>query len=238
MIRHSFVFDDKWSTDYGVYISGSGTFDSPARAYTEVKIPGRMGGLLMPETQVDNLDITYPAFIIDDFDRNFSNFKNAMLSSVGYKILEDDYDVSHYRQAYFKGTVKPAMQRNLQAGQFNVVFTCKPQRWLRTGKKQLTIDSGNVLTNPTQQTAKPLLVIVGSGEIEIGHITLTIDLPSGVESVIIDCETCEAYTENLLSMNQYITCSDINFPVLYPGDNTIVYEDISSVGLTPRWFEL
>lgn len=237
-MMHSFVFDDKWSTDYGVYISGSGTFDAPVRAYTEVKIPGRMGGLLLSDSQVDNLDITYPAFIIKDFDRNFSNFKNAMMSSVGYKILEDDYDIEHYREAYFKGAIKPTMQRNLRAGQFNVTFTCKPQRWLRTGQKSTVIaESGYTITNPTAQKAKPLLTVTGSGTVQIGNVTLTVALPSGTTGVIIDCDICEAYTSNLLPMNQYVTSSGIGFPELMPGDNTIVFT-VSGLAITPRWYEI
>ena len=40
-----FIFDGKNSRDYGIYISGSGTFNAPEMDITTVEIPGRNGDL-------------------------------------------------------------------------------------------------------------------------------------------------------------------------------------------------
>ena len=41
------VIDGKPSLDFGLVISGAGTFTSPQKRYEEVDIPGRNGKLLL-----------------------------------------------------------------------------------------------------------------------------------------------------------------------------------------------
>ena len=242
MIRNNFKFNAVQSKSYNVFLSGSGIYDSPARAYEAIKIPGRSGDLLMPENRLDNVDIVYPCYIADDFDTNFNNFKSAMLAQIGYRKLEDTYDSTHYRQACFSGGLKPKMQRNLKAGTFNVTFNCKPQRWLKSGDTAITVNtSGTTVTNPTRQKAKPILTITGSGTVTIGGVTLTIALPTGTTRIIIDCETSEASHPTIaaINMNQYVTSSSINFPELSAGNNSIVFASgVSSVEIVPRWYDL
>ena len=237
----TFTYNGLQSKSFGVYISGSGTYDSPARAYESVKIPGRSGDLLMPENRLDNVTVRYPCFILGDFKAKFDDFKSALLAFNGYKRLTDDYDADHYRQAYLMGDIKPDMQRNLRAGSFTVTFSCKPQRWLVSGNTDTSItSSGETITNPTRQTAKPRLTITGSGTVTINGITLTISLPTAVTRVVIDCETCEAMHPTLaaVNLNQYVSCSSQNFPYLLPGNNVIAFEGVTQVDITPRWFDL
>ena len=42
-----FTFDGKTSTDFGMYISGSGTYNAPERDVTTYNIPGRNGDLIV-----------------------------------------------------------------------------------------------------------------------------------------------------------------------------------------------
>lgn len=237
----TFTYNGLRSKSFGVYISGSGTYNSPARAYEAVQIPGRNGDLLMPEKRLGNVTVTYPCFILDDFGDRFGDFKSALLGFDGYKRLTDDYDTTHYRQAYLMGDIQPEMQRNLRAGSFTVTFSCKPQRWLLAGNTDTSItSSGETITNPTRQTAKPKLTITGSGTVTINGITLTIALPTAVTRVVIDCETCEAMHPTLaaVNLNQYVSCSSQNFPYLLPGNNVIAFEGVTQVDITPRWFDL
>lgn len=240
-MMRSFTYNGLQSKNFGVYISGSGIYDSPARAYETVKIPGRNGDLLMPENRLDNVTVNYPCFILGDFDQHFNDFKGAMLAFNGYKRLTDDYDTDHYRQAFLIGDIKPEIQRNLRAGSFTVSFSCKPQRWLISGNTETSItSSGETISNPTRQTAKPRLTITGSGTVTINGIALIIALPETVTRVVIDCETCEATHPNLsaVNMNQYVSCSSPSFPYLLPGTNRIAFSGVTQVDITPRWFDL
>ena len=112
-------------TEYGVKISGSGTFDSPVRGYESVQVPGRSGDILLPEKRLENVVITYPAFIAEDFDANFAGLRAFLLSKIGYQRIEDGYHPDEYRLGYYQGALVPKMARNLKTGQFDLKFVCK-----------------------------------------------------------------------------------------------------------------
>ena len=47
----------------------------------------------------------------------------------------------------------------------------------------------------------------------------------------------EAYKGNVLK-NYAISLDSTDFPVLSPGDNTIVFDGVTSATITPRWWTL
>ena len=52
-----------------------------------------------------------------------------------------------------------------QAGEFELIFNCKPQRWLTVGDYPIPVESGDVLENPTPFSSGPLLEIDGYGSV-------------------------------------------------------------------------
>ena len=62
-MRNYLIFNGKDSRDFGVYISGQGTFGAPARAYNVIPIAGRNGDLVTHEKRLENISVTYRAFI-------------------------------------------------------------------------------------------------------------------------------------------------------------------------------
>ena len=128
-----FVFDGHDSRDYGVYISGGGTYNSPARRYENISVPGRDGDLLGSSTRLQNVTLTYPAGVVSDFAANIEGLRNMLLSTVGYAVLYDSYHPDEYRFAVFKGGLEQDPLSDLSAGEFEITFECKPQRYLFSG---------------------------------------------------------------------------------------------------------
>ena len=126
------------SKDYGVYISGQGTFSAPARAFNMIPIPGRNGALISYETRFENIEVTYPAFIVSNFKQNIDNFRAKLLSFKSYFYLQDSYNPNFYREAIYKGPFEPEVNSQNNAGKFNLVFNCKPQRFLLTADYTVT----------------------------------------------------------------------------------------------------
>lgn len=134
-----FTFNGQSSLDFGVTISGGGTFDSPARSMEAVSVPGRNGDLMVDNGRYDNVEITYTAFIAHDFKKNFDAFRAWMLSNPGYHRLEDTYHPEEYREAAFISSLNPEMVGSYcKAGEFEITFNCKPQRFLKSGEEQIT----------------------------------------------------------------------------------------------------
>ena len=70
--RQYFIFDGVSSKDFGVYISGSGTFDGAERDVSTVEIPGRNGELTLDNGRYKNRSMKYPAFIYRNFAINIA----------------------------------------------------------------------------------------------------------------------------------------------------------------------
>ena len=164
-------FDGESSGDYGLYISGEGVFNSPARDVEMITIPGRNGAFALDHGRFENIEVVYPggAFGSDesDFADKIREIRAWLSSKRGYVRLTDDYHPDEYRLAVYKGglEVSPAQ---LKAGEFEVVFECMPQRFLVSGETAETIAaSGDTLTNPTKFEARPLLEVNGYGTIGI-----------------------------------------------------------------------
>ena len=186
-IYKTLTFDGESSGTYGVYITGEAVYNAPEREVEMISIPGRSGQLALDKGRFENIEVTYPAGIFadneEDFAEGISNFRNFLCSRNGYVRLQDDYNPNEYRLAIYKSglEVDNALHR---AGEFDIVFDCKPQRYLTSGETAIEVDSGDVITNPTLFEASPLLEVEGYGDIGIGDKIVTInDVPLGTVDI-------------------------------------------------------
>lgn len=247
-MRNYFKFGLIDSRDYGVYISGSGAYNAPRRSYTEVVVPGRNGTLLIDSGNYENIEVTYPAFITggSDFAERLATFRSALLSQIGYKNLYDSYNntPSQFRQGCFMNEINVSPASFLTAGEFDITFNCKPQRFLLDGYRWITVKDKDAIRCPTPFSCKPLLDVTGYGKIEFafGSDSVILTIGNSYPEIKIDCETCEAYLPDGGNANDVITIPENgNFPVIY-GDNipNYVYFDntITKLEVLPRWYIL
>ena len=200
-------------------------------------IAGRNGELTIDNGRFKNVTYSYPAFIYDRFESNVEGFRNYMLNQVGYKRLEDTYHPDEYRMAMVKGAITPKVEDNLSAGQFDITFDCKPQRFLKSGEIPIEITSGTYLNNPTLNASKPHLRVYGYGVIHIGDYNITITAHDKAY-VDIDCEMMDAYYE-ATNMNSYVAVGSNGFPVIESGKQGITMDNtITKIIVYPKWFIL
>ena len=126
-MRNYFEFGGLDSRDFGVYISGQGTFKAPQREYNFLSVPGRNGDLIGTERKFQNAELTYPAFIYSNFKQNISDFRNALNSLVGYQRLTDSYHTDEFRMAAYASEFEPDVVPMNNAGEFEITFNCKPR---------------------------------------------------------------------------------------------------------------
>lgn len=178
MLFKSLRYGDIDTKGYDVYISGDAVFNSPARDVEMIEIPGRNGAYALDKRRYKNIDVTYPAGLGTkneaEFRRKIEDLRNALSSKVGYQRLEDDYNGEEYRLAVYKSglDVNPTM---LRAGQFDIVFDCKPQRFLKIGEIEMPVSSGDTITNPTLFDSQPLLRVLGYGKITINTSDIVVE---------------------------------------------------------------
>ena len=221
--------------DFGIHISGEGTYDAPERNVEAKEVPGRNGSLLFDKGNYKNIIVEYPAAIIENMPYRIRDFANFAGAQIGYQRLEDTYHPDEYRLARFMSDMKiTSTGYQNRSGEFTLSFDCKPQRFLKKGEEPITFTANGALFNETSMNAKPFLRIYGSGAgtVGIGSETITI---SAISSYMdIDCEIMDAFKGTTNCNNNVSFTDDI---VLKPGSNGIAMTgNITSIVVTPRWW--
>ena len=178
-MRHSIIFGGIDSADFGIYIGGEGTFNAPERDVEMISIPGRDGAFALDKGRFENIEVKYTVINqepdLATFSANLEGFRNALCSQRGYQRLEDTFHPDEYRMAVFadKFEVKPIEYNT--ASKFDIVFNCKPQRYLTDGETAIEVSDGDTLTNPTLFEAHPLLMVEGYGAIALNGYNINIE---------------------------------------------------------------
>ena len=211
----TFTFGGTNSRSYGVYITGQGVFNAPERNVEMVEIPGRNGAYALDKGNFNNIEVTYPAGIFADTETDFaqavSDLRNLLCSKVGYVRLEDDYNPNEYRLAIYKSGLEVSHDM-LIAGEFDIVFECKPQRFLTSGETAVSVASGGTITNPTLFDAKPLLELTGYGDITFNGRTISL-----VDDIVGNVQVQNDY------VGLYTSEYSLNFPEVYINANDDIY---------------
>lgn len=249
-MRKKLYVDGVDLSTYGVYVTGTGTYGAPARKLEVTSIPGRNGNILGIDKSYANISVTYPCFIYASLESNLAALRAFLLSRPGYVKIKDDYHAGEYRMGIFEGPFSPTIQRKGDAGAFNLVFNCMPQRFLDSGDTLITVPyTGGTITNPTSFSSLPLIMTdeINNAEFTFNDVTVKIAALGGVgvyKKVTIDCETMECYdTNDGTSYNDKLSLTDFRFPELAPGSNTltpvsIAWGSYDGFKILPRWWTL
>lgn len=194
-LLNKLIFDGVDSSDFGVFISGEGAFDAPARRGEMISIPGRNGSLFMDEGVFENITVEYPAFIGTSYRELFrtklGDLRSALTSRGNYRRLTDTYHPDEFRLGVYREGLEVDPQYLTRAGSFTLKFDCKPQRFLFSGEISQAFTENGTIINPTLFASSPLLKVTGNGTVAIGDYRFVV---SNNNSIIwIDTEIMEAY---------------------------------------------
>lgn len=233
--RDTFIFDDVLSSDYGVYILDAKLNNTPDRDISTQVIPGKNGELHIDNGRYNNIEIPYTCAIVENADFHFDHLSAALLSKIGYKRLEDTLHPEYYRMAAYIGLVEPRMFAQRNKGVFELRFNCKPQKYLKSGEKEVSISGTTAFYNPTLFPAKPLIKVTGTGTINIGSHVVTISQNPG--NMVIDCDAEDVYSSvTKANYNSYVTLTAHKFPELPSGNTNVSKSSGITASIIPRWW--
>jgi len=137
----------------------------------------------LDQGRFQNITVTYKVGMFDDSETDFatkvSNFRNWLCSKVGYVRLSDEYNPDEYRMAVYSGGLE-LDHDFLIAGEAEITFDCKPQRWLTSGETATAVANNGTLSNPTLFDSFPLLEVSGYGNISFnGYEIEVVNEPVG-----------------------------------------------------------
>lgn len=248
---------------YHMYVSGNKTYNAPARVYTKNTIPGRNGSLLMNEQRLEDVNVVYHCFIHpDNFETDIVGLRNFLLSpiNIGYQRIEDNYHPDEFRLGYYAGPFDPNVFDTLETAEFDLTFTCKPQRFLKTGEAWSTYSESAWITNPTMNPAYPKLRIYGTGRVYINHyigndviLSTGINVTTNDTYIDVDCELMDAYNGSTNRNNDIKLTRLREFPYFAPNDRIVrnrlaiitpqsaggkETDLVSQVDVIPRWYRV
>ena len=228
------------SDSLGVYVSGAGSFDAAELDLVPYEIPGKSGDLLISNNRFKNIEITYPAFVPGDFQTRVQAIRNWLRSASNYVRLRDTYDSGHFRLAVCSARQSFEPVNRNDGANFEMIFNCKPQRFILLGGYMNVVTSGDNLQNTTANNSFPLF------EIDATNTTPTLKVVNSLgsfeltateslnDTFYIDCET----------QNIYVGATNLNskfvgtFPIFTPGNNVITYSGCTTFYVQPNWWEL
>lgn len=211
----------------------------PQRKAEKVSVPGRNGDLLIQQDAFDNVRQSYEIYISAERQRlpTIAHKVAEWLCVKGYRRLEDSYWKDTFRLATFTGGIEIANILN-RFGRATIEFDCKPQRFYKFGDQFQTLTNAQVLHNPSPFTAKPLIVVRGSGAGSITDGVHRLSL-TNCNNMTIDCDIMQIYQQvgsATINMNRVGSGA---FPEFPEGDTRLVWSGgITSVEVKPRWWTI
>lgn len=194
-MRNYFILNGVDSREYGVYINGQGTFGAPKKAYNYYNVPGRNGALLGNEHRLENISVSYEAFIYTNFSENLAAFRSFLLSLNGYTRLSDSYHPDEFRLAVYEGPMDPEVTRMNDAGSFVITFSCKPQRFLY---------SGETVYNWLNQTLSGSELTLEAKKVDPSYLQWSVEVINHRVSMTSRSAPSPSYTTQILSVSKCV----------------------------------
>lgn len=219
-VFNSLTFDGENSLSYGIYVTGEAVYNAPEREIEMISIPGKNGALAVDRGRFQNIEVTYPAGTFGSnqsyFAAKIREFRNILGSRFTYKILTDSYHSDEFRLGLYRSGLEVDPVRYGSAGEFEIKFDCKPQRFLFSGIMEHEFTDDGAIENPTLFSSNPLLIVTGNGTITIGDYEVTVSGNS--ETIWIDSELNDYYIpagilEPLTDENSDVITDDLSIPI-------------------------
>ena len=227
-MRNYLKYGSYANTDFGIILPAPLVFPSPMERGEAIDIPGRDGVLWQSDGGAyGEIEAAVSMWIPPTAD----------LASVrtwisGARNLEITHGATEYYKARVSSPLAPA-PRDFGSGYDAVVtFAAEPFAYVKDAYGISVTASSTNVQNPYPVYALPLLVIDGSGDVEItvGGTTFTLD--DLAAPVTLDCAIPECY-DGSGPRNDIMRGA---FPILAPGDNVVSWTgNVSSITITPRW---
>ena len=230
-----FTYKEKRSKDMNLRVLNDVTFSSPTRDVRVMQVPGRNGDLIMDNGRFESVIRSIPCRLEapkgENVEQLINQINNWLIDDGGFHEFRWDNDPEFKYLARVESDV--VSRRMLSRfGRVVIDFRLHPIKYLESSLEARQITNGTNVVNQFNVDAKPLIRIIGGGNItiNIGGRTLVLQEISG--GCIIDSET-----QTITTLDGSVTLFDrmySPFPVLQSGNNVISFPSNIQVFITPR----
>ena len=253
-MNHFFSFGKFESRDFAVFVDSPTAFDAPIPETDSYSFFGNSGDVVFDRHRYPNIRLKYTLVIEAkrNIDTVMTKIRALLLSMAGYQRLEDSYNPTIYRMA--KVAKNFIVKKRSVDDRFSLVeltFDAMPQRFWKDGDRAVEIDVRQpvavpMIYNPTGFASSPLLRFVAnaeSGSIKAGKSLTTEEfllefsgVPTG-KALLFDSQTLDlTVEEDGTFLND--KCYSTDTLLIYAGNNWFDLENIESLQVVPRWWEI
>jgi phage-related protein len=213
----------------------------PQRKQEVQTVPGRNGEIILTDSSFSNYQQSYRTFLdakyLGGLEQVMPKMVDWLLGHEGYHRLEDSYFPDVYRMAYYSGGTEFVSFFN-EYGEGTLTFTCAPEKYYKSGEREIILTQGQVLRNPSSFAALPLLYITGNessnGTLSFNNKSITIT--AAPTSLTIDIKNHKAYSGSL-NCNNKIT--GLYEDLKLEKETQITWSGgIQAVRIIPRWWTI
>lgn len=246
------IFNGESSSDHGIIVTEYPRTTHPSRRGEAYSILGRNGTEYAEDGSFDNCERVYN-IAFPEYRRPAVSVCNDiaawLLSSHGCCRLEDSFEPEHFRLARYAGPLD--IEQILgKWGKASLSFDCRPERFLKSGEKEVDAFDALSIFNPTRFESKPLLIVTSTGNFTMtvlhgGETQVEISFTHGAGALYIDSEDCSIRDNTgaeLTNVANWLdgAMADYNeFPVLMPGVTEFEFSSaVVGFSIIPRWYTI
>ena len=224
--------------DVGIRLQSPVSFGAASPRVETVSIPGRNGDLHIFDGSFANIEGKASCFALEA--KRVNEALNAVnrwcFLQPGYRRLEVSDEPMVYRRA--RPSIGPENAiRMRHLAPFELTFDCDPRKFYKAGERVLRLTKSGAALKNTGFPAAPLVTVYGSGAgtLEIGGVT--VQLLAIDESIVLDCDTQNAY-KGTMNENMHIK-TEGDFPTIPNGSSVVRWTGgVTRVDLIPRWWTI
>lgn len=235
-MKYFLMFNSISSEDLGIKIVSRPQIPIPEREVELIKIEGRSGSLSEDLGTYKDITITVEFNFIDRKNINDKIRKIAYwINNVNDNKLFFSDDLEYFYNVLKVNSGDIVRELSIK-GSFNLNFICSPFKYLNEENEESGIiieRPMNILSPSLSCDSQPILTIYGSGDITLTINGTDILLKSIDESIVINSEIQEAYSNTFENLNYKMYG---RFPILKNGENIISWiGNVNKIEIIPNW---
>ena len=218
-------------------IEGNLTFTAPSRDIEFIEVQGRNGDIPIDNGRYRSVNQSLPCRLVLPKDQNIematTKIHDWLSTDPNYHdfIWKGDPDFTYRALVYEEYETQRVLH---QYGRTLLKFRFHPIKYLTESLIERPISNEEIIQNPYQIEANPIIRLVGSGNMLIQIGDQQLDLRNVDRGITVDSET-----QTVTSFNGQFTEFDkmfsYPFPALKPGENIITFSNnVEEIYLIPR----
>lgn len=230
--------------DLGVIVEHYPQAIFPEKKIITYDVPGRNGTEVIDTGYFSNYDQSYDVF----FDAKSRGGLNVVMPQIaswllgenGYCRLEDSYFPDYFRYAIIKNGHE-FLSYFQEYGRGTLTFNCKPERYFKSGEREITVLNGQTVYNPSGFKAEPIYLFDNSQTNTSLHlteagVTRTVTIPQG--PIRIDTKA-HANTNLAMSGSPNFNYMDAYETLFLGKETTFTWEgNVTSFKIIPNWWTI